>query len=66
LAKDSKLNTVFYRSVIALGTRSKYLHGQTIELAQILQISDSENAVKQGEDLFEEITSGYFQDGLKK
>jgi len=65
LAKDSKLNTVFYRTVIVLGTRSKYLHEQTIELAQILQMSDSENAVKQGEDLFEELTSGYFQGDAK-
>jgi len=65
LAKDSKLNTVFYRTVIALGIRSKYLHGQTIELAQILQMSDSENAVKQGEDLYEELNSGYFQEDAK-
>lgn len=65
LAKDSKLNTVFYRTVIALGTRSKYLHEQTIELAQILQMSDSENAVKQGEELYEELTSEYFRAVIK-
>jgi hypothetical protein len=65
LAKDSTLNTVFYRTVLALGKRSEYLHRQTIELAQILQMSDSENAVKQGEELYEELTSDYFRDMLK-
>ena len=66
LAKDGKLNTVFYRTVLALGKRSEYLYDQTIELAQNLQMSDSENAVKQGEELFEELTIDYFKDGLKK
>ena len=66
LAKDGTLNTVFYRTVLALGKRSEYLYQQTIELAQTLQMSDSENAVKQGEELYEELTSDYFRDGLKK
>ena len=65
LAKDSTLNTVFYRTVLALGKRSEYLHRQTIELAQNLQMSDSENAVKQGEELYEELTSDYFRDSIK-
>jgi len=65
LAKDSKLNTVFYRTVLALGMRSEYLHNQTIELSQNLQMSDSENAVKQGEELYEELTSDYFREMLK-
>ncbi|HSM47959.1 MAG TPA: DNA alkylation repair protein [Draconibacterium sp.] len=65
LAKDSALNTVFYRTVLALGKRSEYLNRQTIELAQILQMSDSENAVKQGEELYEELTSDYFREQLK-
>ncbi len=65
LAKDSTLNTVFYRTVQALGKRSEYLHRQTIELARILQMSDSENAVKQGEELYEELTSDYFREMLK-
>lgn len=65
LAKDSTLNSVFYRTIIALGKRSKYLNRQTIELARTLQLSDSENAVKQGEILFEELTSDYFRYGLK-
>jgi hypothetical protein len=29
-------------------------------------MSDSENAVRQGEELFEELNSEYFLDGLKK
>jgi len=65
LAKDNKLNTVFYRTVLALGKRSEYLHNQTIELAQNLQMSDSENAVKQGEELYEELTSDYFRSAIK-
>ena len=65
LAKDSALNTVFYRTVLALGKRSEYLHRQTIELAKTLQMSDSENAVKQGEDLYEELTSDYFRATIK-
>lgn len=65
LAKDSTLNTVFYRTVLALGKRSEYLHRQTIELAQALQMSDSENAVKQGEELYEELTSDYFRGTIK-
>lgn len=66
LAKDSTLNTVFYRTVLALGKRSEYLHRQTIELARTLQMSDSENAVKQGEVLFDELNSDYFSDSVKK
>ena len=65
LAKDSALNTVFYRTIIALGMRSEYLNRQTIELTQVLQMSDSENAVKQGEELFDELTSDYFRDSVK-
>lgn len=65
LAKDNKLNTAFYRTVIALGKRSKNLHLLTVELSRTLQLSDSENAVKTGEELFEELTSDYFQDSIK-
>lgn len=65
LAKDSKLNTVFYRTVLALGKRSEYLYHKTIELAEILQMSYSENAVKQGEELYEELNSEYFREMLK-
>jgi hypothetical protein len=65
LAKDNKLNTVFYRTVLTLGKRSEYLYQKTIELAETLQLSDSENAVKQGEELFEELNSDYFHDLIK-
>jgi len=65
LSKDSTLNTVFYRTILALGKRSEYLYQQTIELTRTMQLSDSENAAKQGEELFEELTSDYFQDLIK-
>ena len=64
LAKDKKLYTVLYRTIIALGTRSKYLNENSIELTKNLQLINSENAVKLGEELYEELTSGYVQDTL--
>lgn len=65
LAKDSKLYTVIYRSVLAMGTRSKFLNEQTIELTKTFQLSDSENAVKLGKELFGELTSDYVQEKFK-
>ena len=59
LAKDEKLFTPLYRTIIALGTRSKPLNLQSRELAKTFQLSDSENAVTLGEQLFEELTSEY-------
>jgi len=61
LAKDTKLYTPLYRSILALGTRSKYLNEQTVELARTLQLSNSENALKLGEELYDELTSEYFR-----
>ncbi len=65
LAKDKTLNPVLYRTVLALGKRSENLNRQAIELSQNLQLSDSENAVKLGVELYEELTSSYFQDLIK-
>ncbi len=65
LAKDAKLYTPLYRAIIALGTRSKYLNEQCVELSKTFQLSNSETAEKLGEDLFEELTSDYFQDSIK-
>ncbi|WP_346855249.1 hypothetical protein [uncultured Draconibacterium sp.] len=65
LAKDAKLYTPLHRAIIAMGTRSKFLHEQCIELAKTFQLSNSETAAKLGEDLFEELTSDYFQDSIK-
>lgn len=62
LAKDKKLYTVLYRTLIALGTRSKYLNANSIELAKTLQLGNSENAIKLGEELYEELTSEYVQE----
>ncbi len=64
LAKNRKLHTVIYRSVIALGSRSGELNAQSAELALRLQQSDSEDAVKLGETLYEELTSPYFREIL--
>ena len=64
LAKDRKLYTVLYRTIIALGTRSENMNKSSIELTKNLQLSDSESAVKLGEELYEELTSGYVQDTL--
>lgn len=65
LAKDERLHTVFYRTVIALGTRSEYLNQKTIELAQSLQLINSEHAAKLGEELYEELTGPNVQSILK-
>jgi hypothetical protein len=65
LAKDKKLYTVLYRSVLAVGTRSEYLNRQSIELAKILQLSNFDNSIKLGEELYEELTSEYVQERFK-
>jgi hypothetical protein len=65
LAKDARLHTAIYRTVIALGTRSYQLNKQCIELAKALQLNDSEIAAKLGEDLFNELTSDDVQDVLR-
>jgi len=62
LAKDPKLFSPLYRAVIAMGSRSKYLNELCIELAKTCQLSDSENAIKLGEQLFEELTSEYVRE----
>lgn len=66
LAKDPKLFTPMYRSIIAMGARSKIMNGQCVELSKTFQLSDSENSTKLGEQLFEELTSEYFQDAISK
>ncbi len=62
LAKDGKLYTPLYRSLLALGTRSKCMNEQVVEFAVTLQQQNSENAVKLGEELFEELTGSHFHD----
>jgi len=62
LAKDDKLFTPLYRAIIAVGTRSKTLNQLCIELARHLQLSDSEIAIKLGDQLFDELTSDYLQE----
>ncbi|WP_167617766.1 DNA alkylation repair protein [Maribellus sediminis] len=65
LAKDKKLFTPLYRTIIALGTRSKLLNEQCCELSKIFQLSESENAIQLGEQLYEELTSEYVQEMLE-
>lgn len=65
LAKDAQLYTPLYRAIIAMGSRSKLLNEQCIELSKTFQLSDSENATKLGEQLFEELTADYFQDSIR-
>ena len=66
LAKDQRLFTPLFRAIIAVGTRSKMLNEQSIELAESLQMSDSEIAIKLGEQLYEELTSDYLQEIVQK
>jgi len=66
LAKDDKLFTPLYRAIIAMGSRSKMLNEQCIELSKEFQLSDSETAAKLGEQLFEELTSDYLQDLIEE
>lgn len=65
LAKDTQLNTVLYRSLLTLGTRSELLNKQTIELAWTLETGDSGNAARLAKELLAELTSDYVQDILK-
>ena len=66
LAKDQRLFTPLYRAIIALGTRSKILNDQSIELAKALQLSESEIAIQLGEQLYEELTSDDVQDLVRE
>jgi len=62
LAKDQKLYTVIYRSLLAIGSRSNFLNKQATDLSKTLQLSNSENASKLGESLYEELTSDYLRE----
>jgi len=57
VGKDPRLNAVIYRTVIALGIRSKYLNEQSVELAKTFQLCEQENAMKLGEILLDELTT---------
>lgn len=64
LAKDEKLFSTIYRAVIALGTRSQNLNQQCTELANSLQLSENENSMRLGEELYEELTSDYLRETI--
>lgn len=59
VGRDPRLNAAVYRTVIALGTRSKMLNEMTVELAKTLQLCEQEDAVKLGETLLDELTADY-------
>lgn len=64
LAKDIKLYAPLYRSILALERRSKFMNEQVAELAKRLQLSDSENAVRLGEELLDELTGIHIRETL--
>ena len=57
LAKDPKLNIVFYRSFNLLGSRSKHLNTMAVEFAKKLKSGESANAKKLAGSILEELTS---------
>ncbi len=59
LGRDTRLNAVIYRTVVALGTRSKMLNELSVELAQSFQLAEQEDTVKLGESLMEALTDEY-------
>jgi hypothetical protein len=59
VGKDPRLNAVIYRTVIALGARSKMLNEQAIELAKTFQMCEQEDTIKLGETLLDELTADY-------
>jgi hypothetical protein len=56
LGRDARLNSVIYRTVIALGTRSEMLNGLAVALAETFQLAEQEDTVKLGLLLKEELT----------
>ncbi|MFW6370906.1 MAG: DNA alkylation repair protein [Bacteroidota bacterium] len=59
LGRDARLNAVIYRTVIALGTRSKVLNNLSVELAKSFQLARQEDTIKLGESLMEALTDEY-------
>ena len=59
LGRDPRLNAVIYRTVLALGTRSKMLNNLSVELARLFQMAQQEDTVKLGESLMEALTDEY-------
>jgi len=66
LSRDALLFTVIYNAVIALGNRSQQLNVLSVEFSKHLKQSESENVLRLGETLYEELTNLYFQDTFKK
>lgn len=62
LARNKKLHTIIYRSTIALGSRSKQLNTQSVDLALQMQQNELEETIKLGETLFEELTGPHLRE----
>ena len=65
LAKDERLQQVFYRSYLFVGMHSSGLNKQAVEFALGLKKSDSEQAGRLGELLAEELQSEYVQESIQ-
>jgi hypothetical protein len=59
LGKDSRLNAVIYRTVIALGMRSGMLNEKAVELAGTYRLYEQKETVKLGEILLDELTTAF-------
>ena len=59
LGRDSRLNSVIYRTVIALGTRSPMLKDLSVELAKLYMNEFQHDIVKLGESIMRELTDEY-------
>jgi hypothetical protein len=57
VGKDPRLNAVIYRTVIALGARSKWLNEKSVELTKAFQMCEQEETMKLGETLLDELTT---------
>lgn len=55
LGRDSRLNAVIYRTVVALGSRSPFLNKFSIQLAEKYKNESVNNTYKLGESLLEEL-----------
>lgn len=61
LAKDNQLHNIFYRTVCQLARRSENIHRQCVSFAGELITSENENAVRVGNELFNELSTADFK-----
>ena len=61
LVKDEKLETIFFRSVVLVGSRSKQLNTLTKKFSERLIEHEMENVQEAGNLIYEELNSSYIQ-----